>query len=82
MINPNKVNKLSNVGSVVHIDAHGSYIPYIQVLMPSGQLIEGSLTKCNTQWAKIKVGDSVGVSVQYSIMAQKYMINSLTRKRN
>ena len=82
MINPNRSYKQKNDAVVIKVDAPNSYIPYLVVQTPDGRTYEGSLTRCHTQWRKIKVGDCVGFSLQWSIVADKAMLSQVVRRRS
>lgn len=81
MINPNKVYSSKFLATIVKLDSPTSYIPYVTILTDDGRTLEGSLTRCNSQWRKFKVGDRVGYGVQWSIMGDKPMIRTLIKKR-
>jgi len=81
MINPNRSYKQTVTAVVVKLDAPDSYIPYITLQTADGMRYEGDLKRSHSQWNKIKVGDSVGFSLKWSIMADKPMISSVTRRR-
>ena len=81
MINPNRSYKQTVTAVVVKLDAHDSYIPYITLQTADGMRYEGDLKRSHSQWNKIKVGDMVGFSLEWSIMADKPMISQVTRRR-
>jgi hypothetical protein len=81
MINPWKSYRQKNVAKVIKIDAKTAYIPYITVQMPDGRTYEGSASRAHTQWERIKLGDLVRVFLQWSIVADKPMIEKLVRVR-
>lgn len=81
MINPNRAYKQKVLAVVIKVDSPNAYIPYLTVQTPDGRTYEGSLSRCHSQWQKIKVGDLVGFSLQWSIVADKPMLDSVVRKR-
>lgn len=82
MINPNKSYEQKVDAVVIKVDSPDSYIPYLTVKTPDGRTFEGSLTRCNSQWNKIKIGDKVGFCLQFSIVADKFMISQVIRRRS
>ena len=80
MINPNKSYKQAQIAKIVKLDAPTAYTPYLTVQTQDGRTYEGSLEKVHSQWKKLKVGDLVGFSVQWSIVADKPMLSRITRK--
>lgn len=83
MINPNKSYKSKVLTKIIYIDSHDAYIPYLRIetLGDDPQIFEGNLKQCNKFWYLLKDGDVVDFIVQYSITREKFMINSIIRKR-
>lgn len=82
MINPNKSYKSNRLARIVKIEEENSYIPYIYIeTLDGNHKLEGDLKQCHNQWKQLKVGDVVGFTGRFSITADKFMIDALTRKR-
>jgi hypothetical protein len=81
MINPNRSYKSKCDAVIVKVDPTTAYIPYVTVQTADGTQYEGSLRRCHSRWKSLKEGDRVGFTVQFSIMAQKYMIDRVIVRR-
>ena len=81
MINPNRSYKAKPLATIIKIDSHDAYIPYITIKTECGRTYEGSLTRCHSRWKSLKVGMTVAFEGQLNVMADKYMISKIIVKR-
>lgn len=81
MINPNKSYKSKETAVIIKIDSLDAYIPYVTIKTESGYILEGNLQRVYSNPQLLKIGDQVRFTGQFSIVADKFMINKLIKIR-
>lgn len=82
MINPNKSYRAKPLARITKIDGPNAYFPYVYIeTLDDKRKFEGNLVQCHSQWQQLKVGDVVGLTCWFSIVADKFMVDTLIRKR-
>lgn len=79
MINPNKLYKASQTGTVIHIESVGTYLAQFTVDYGTSGTYKGFI-KDIPNFKRFKVGDRVTCSMQYSITGEAFRVHSMRRR--